>query len=48
MAKMNHIDSTRPAPPSMNKLTTEYWNSKLYDLEFVYKYFVIQNIESQE
>ena len=27
MAKMNHIDSTKPAPLSMNKLTTEYWNS---------------------
>ena len=25
-AKMNHIDSTRPAPLSMNELTTENWN----------------------
>ena len=35
--KMNHIDNKRPAPLSMNGLTTEYWNS--------YKYFVIQNVE---
>ena len=26
-AKSNHMDSTRPAPLSMNKLITEYWNS---------------------
>ena len=25
--KTNHTDSTRSAPLSMNKLTTEYWNS---------------------
>ena len=40
---MNHIDNTRPTPLYMNELTSEYWNS--YNLEFVYKYFVIQNIE---
>ena len=38
MAKMNHIDSTRPAPLSMNELTTEYWNS--YTIWIFYKYFV--------
>ena len=26
-AKTNHIDSTRPALLSMNKLATEYWDS---------------------
>ena len=26
-AKTNHIGSTRPAPLSMDELTTEYWNS---------------------
>ena len=43
MAITNHIDSTRPAPLSMNELTTEY--EFLYDF---YKYFVIQNIEIPE
>ena len=28
-AKTNHIDSTRPAPLSMNEFTTEYWNHLL-------------------
>ena len=44
---MNHIDSTRPSPLSMNELTTEFLNDLefLYILEFGYKYYVIQNIE---
>ena len=37
--KMNHIDSTRPAPLSVNELTTEYWIS--YTI-WIYKYFIIE------
>ena len=43
-AKANHIDSTRPAPLSIKEFTTGILEF-LYDLEFVYKYFIIQNIE---
>ena len=44
-AKTNDIDSTRPTPLSIYE-RTHYWLLEfLCDLEFVYKYFVIQNIE---
>ena len=43
MAKTNHIDSTRPAPISMNEFITVYWLELLHKLEIIYKYFVIQN-----
>ena len=39
-AKTNNIDNTRPAPLSMNELTTEYWRFGIR-----YKYFIIQDIE---
>ena len=45
MAKANHIDSTRPAPISINESTTVYWLEFLPEFEIVYKYFVIQNME---
>ena len=40
-----YIDGTRPVPLSMNELNTEYWNSYVIWNSFIYKYFIIQNIE---
>ena len=43
---MNHIGDTRPAPLSINELTTEYWNSYTNWNSFInIKYRVVQNIE---
>ena len=43
MAKTNHIDSTRPAPISMNESTTVNQLEFLHEFEIIYKYFVIRN-----
>ena len=48
MAKTNHIDSTRPAPISMNESITVYRLEFLHKFEILYKYFVIQNMEILE